>query len=145
MTARIDESSDVRRPRKAELFLALPPHPSSHREARWMLERFLAAASPPASDEQLTNFLIAVGEALSNAIEHSATCNFIEIAATLAEHRAVVEIRDRGKGFRVRPAGLPDMESERGRGLPLMRLCTDDLQIWSEPLRGTVVRLVSSY
>lgn len=96
--------------------------------------------------DEVINFVAAVGEALANAIEHSHTQEPIEIAAwTLGDDRLFASVRDRGVGFAagegtLKPA-LPEGFAERGRGLPIMRKCTDVFSVRTAPGQGTRVTL----
>jgi anti-sigma regulatory factor (Ser/Thr protein kinase) len=95
---------------------------------------------------EVTDFVSAVGEALANAIEHAHTLEPIEISAwLLGEDRLFASVRDRGIGFAPlgceRSLAIPDAYSERGRGLPIMRQCTDIFSVRSAPGEGTRVTL----
>lgn len=89
-------------------------------------------------------FIFAVGEALANAIEHSRSSDVIEIRCQLEDDKILATIVDSGAGFGregVPEVDLPDVFSERGRGLPIMRRCTDIFAVHSMPGRGTSVVL----
>jgi anti-sigma regulatory factor (Ser/Thr protein kinase) len=95
--------------------------------------------------EGLRDLLTAVGEALANAIEHSRSTDAIDITCWLSSaNRFMVNVTDHGVGFHngtPRAARLPALSAERGRGLPLMRRCSDFFAISSEPHVGTTVTL----
>lgn len=96
------------------------------------------------SREELEEFIFAVGEALANAIEHSRSTDVIEVRCQIENDKIVATVVDSGAGFRtgtVPKVDLPDMLSERGRGLPIMRRCTDIFAVHSIPGRGTAVVL----
>jgi anti-sigma regulatory factor (Ser/Thr protein kinase) len=80
--------------------------------------------------------VLAVGEALSNAVEHSSPSNFapVDVEIDLADDELMIEIADHGH-WRNRPP-RPD----RGRGLGIMRAVMDDVAIDTEPT-GTRVHL----
>lgn len=69
--------------------------------------------------------VLAVGEALSNAVEHSGPANFapVDVEIELADDELVIEIADHGR-WRHRPP-RPD----GGRGLGIMRAVMDDVAI----------------
>lgn len=96
------------------------------------------------SDADLDDFIFAVGEALANAIEHSGSTDVIEFRCRIEDDKIVATIIDSGAGF---PAGnspsanLPDALTERGRGLPIMRRCSDIFALHSVPGRGTAIVL----
>jgi anti-sigma regulatory factor (Ser/Thr protein kinase) len=91
--------------------------------------------------------MIALGEALANAIEHARAERPIEISCRVNGERIVATVRDEGIGFDdeaiAAPSGrlpdLPESSAERGRGLPIMRRCSDIFAVQSEPGKGTAV------
>jgi anti-sigma regulatory factor (Ser/Thr protein kinase) len=94
--------------------------------------------------QELEEFIFAVGEALANAIEHSHSTDVIEVRCQIEEDMIMATIVDSGAGFTggtVPSVTLPDPMSERGRGLPIMRRCTDIFAVHSVPGRGTAVVL----
>jgi len=80
--------------------------------------------------------VLAVGEALSNAVEHSGPSNSasVDVDIELADDELTIEVADYGR-WRNRPP-RPD----GGRGLGIMRAVMDDVAIESEPT-GTRVHL----
>jgi anti-sigma regulatory factor (Ser/Thr protein kinase) len=123
------------------LNIRIPPNARLGREVR---REVLAFASQfDVSRQDLEEFIFAVGEALANAIEHSHS-NDIEIRCQLEDDKILATIRDSGGGFRADPVDtvkLPDVMNERGRGLPIMRRCTDIFGMHSVPGRGTAIVL----
>ncbi|MGP6157392.1 MAG: ATP-binding protein [Vulcanimicrobiaceae bacterium] len=96
------------------------------------------------AEEDLTHILTALGEALANAIEHARAEEPIDVEIRVGSDRIVVTVQDSGIGFPSHLAGPPDLpepSAERGRGLPIMRRCTDIFAIRSLPGRGTAVVL----
>jgi len=94
--------------------------------------------------EELEEFIFAVGEALANAIEHSHSTDVIEVRCRIEDDKILATIVDSGAGFQRGPipnVALPPDMSERGRGLPIMRRCTDIFAVHSVPGRGTSVVL----
>ena len=94
--------------------------------------------------QEVEEFIFAVGEALANAIEHSHSTDVIEVRCQIEEDMIMATIVDSGAGFAggaVPTIALPDPMSERGRGLPIMRRCTDIFAVHSVPGRGTAVVL----
>jgi anti-sigma regulatory factor (Ser/Thr protein kinase) len=93
-------------------------------------------------DDDLGHFLIALGEALANAIEHARAAKPIEIECRVGPERIVATVRDDGVGFKGDPSAigeLPEASAERGRGLPMMRRCSDIFAVQSVPGQGTAV------
>ena len=96
--------------------------------------------------DEVIDFVSAIGEALANAIEHARTREPIEIAIwLLGTDRLFASVSDKGIGFSPndRPLDLllPDAFAERGRGLSIMRRCSDIFNVRSAPGQGTHVTL----
>jgi stage II sporulation protein AB (anti-sigma F factor) len=129
----------------ARLRLRVPPDPQFGRYVREQIMAFSVALDVP--DDDLSDFLSAVGEALANAIEHSGEREAIEVSVWLAgTDQLVATVVDRGVGFEptasaVTEPRLPDDLCERGRGIPIMRTCADLFSIRSAPGRGTAVTI----
>ncbi len=86
-------------------------------------------------DEKLTNVLLAVTEATTNAIIHANKCNKnkkVTIDALVENSKLIIKIKDEGEGFD--PSSIPDptepenLLKDSGRGIYLMRVYMDDLQ-----------------
>ncbi len=93
---------------------------------------------------QLEEFIFAIGEALANAIEHSGSNDVIEVRCQIEDDKIIATVIDSGRGFLTDShptATLPDELAERGRGLPIMRRCTDIFAVHSVPGKGTAVVL----
>jgi serine/threonine-protein kinase RsbW len=128
----------------ATLRLQIPPEP---RYARYVRERVIGfASSYNLGGEDVRDFLTALGEALANAMEHAGCSDAIEVTCWLVgTDQFLATVVDKGKGFTMAPPEaeprLPGIDSERGRGLPIMRRCTDIFAVRSEPGKGTSVIL----
>ncbi len=102
------------------------------------------------SRERVEDFKVAVSEATTNAIEaHARACRdeSIRIRCKITEDRIEFHITDRGFGFypdQIQVLPEPDDPSrlnfERGLGIYLMRVLSDDVEINSGP-DGTQVCL----
>ena len=102
------------------------------------------------SRERVEDFKVAVSEATTNAIEaHARACRdeSIQIRCKITEDRLEFHITDRGFGFypdQIQVLPEPDDPSrlnfERGLGIYLMRVLSDDVEITSGP-DGTQVCL----
>ncbi|MBV9271588.1 MAG: ATP-binding protein [Candidatus Eremiobacteraeota bacterium] len=93
---------------------------------------------------ELDEFVFAIGEALANAIEHSRSSDVIEVRCQVEGDKIVATVIDSGAGFptdSLAQIKLPNEFSERGRGLPIMRRCTDIFAVHSVPGKGTAVVL----
>jgi stage II sporulation protein AB (anti-sigma F factor) len=129
----------------ARLRLRVPPDPQLGRYVREQIIAFASALDIPEAD--LGDFLTALGEALANAMEHSGAREPIEVSVWLVgSDQLVATVVDRGVGFEPSATAasephLPDSLSERGRGLPIMRRCSDIFSVRSAPGQGTAVTL----
>ena len=124
------------------LRLRIPPNARFSRPAREELRTFAGRLGIGPND--LEEFIFAVGEALANAIEHSGSSDVIEVRCDYDGDKIVATIIDSGGGFRSNPLTsvvLPDAFAERGRGLAIMRRCTDIFALHSVPGRGTAIVL----
>lgn len=124
------------------LRVRIPPNARFSRSVRHQVLSF--AGDHEINDQELEEFIFAVGEALANAIEHSRTSDVIEVSCQIEDDKILATIVDSGAGFQSDPVpnvSLPDALTERGRGLPIMRRCTDIFAVHSVPGRGTAVVL----
>jgi anti-sigma regulatory factor (Ser/Thr protein kinase) len=122
------------------LKVRIPPNPRFSRNVRQEVLSF--AGEFEISRDELDDFIFAVGEALANAIEHSHSADVIEVRCQIQHDKILATILDSGAGFCIEPiphVPLPDALSERGRGLPIMRHCSDIFAVHSVPGRGTAV------
>ncbi|BDE07331.1 hypothetical protein WPS_26070 [Vulcanimicrobium alpinum] len=129
----------------ASLRLRVPPDPRYGRYVRDRVAGFAQSHGVPEID--VAEFVTAVAEGLANAIEHSGASDSIEVACWLVGgDQLFATVVDYGQGFEppetvlTEPA-LPDVMSERGRGLPLMKKFTDLFSVRSTPGKGTSVIL----
>jgi len=127
----------------ARLRLRFPPDARYGKFVRERLTSFAETYALP--DPDLREFIAAVGEALANAVEHANTRDAIEISAWFIHGSLLMAtVVDTGIGFAMPPpAGpaLPPPDSERGRGLPIMKSCSDLFAVRSKPGKGTAVIL----
>ncbi|MGH7727643.1 MAG: ATP-binding protein [Vulcanimicrobiaceae bacterium] len=124
----------------AVLGLRIPPEPARACAARRSVGAFARAHGLAPAD--LDHFLTALGEAVANAIEHARTSGEIAIEVRINEARIVALVRDDGVGFPdglAARAKLPADDAERGRGLPIIRRCSDIFTLRSRPGRGTAL------
>jgi stage II sporulation protein AB (anti-sigma F factor) len=135
---------DVQEITGARFRLRVPPDARYGGFVRERLASFAEAYALP--DPDVREFIVAVGEALANSVEHAKTNDLIEISAWFVNGGLLMAtVVDTGVGFEMPriPAGpaLPPPDSERGRGLPIMKSCTDLLTVRSRPGHGTAVIL----
>lgn len=144
MDAKRDTSARPHRP-GATLRLHVPPDPRYAKYVRARVAGFASAYALP--DPDVRDFLTAVGEALANAIEHARSAGDIEVSCwMLGGDHLIATVTDSGVGFHpnaplAADPALPQPLAERGRGLPIMRRCTDTFAVRSEPGKGTTVVL----
>lgn len=132
------------------LHLHLPVHPGTPGQARRHLRRWLHRVGWP--DEPAEDLVLAVDEAVSNAVEHayatedpapahqdlySVELRVAAVPDTDSGHRAVVTVTDHG---RWRPRVVAS--TSRGRGLQLMRALTESVEV-TVTGAGTRVKMVS--
>lgn len=129
-------------PGARNLRVRIPPSPRFSGNVRQQVLSF--AGDHEINKQELEEFIFAVGEALANAIEHSRTSDVIEVQCRIEDDKILATIVDSGAGFAsdsVPSVSLPDPFTERGRGLPIMRRCSDIFAVHSVPGRGTAVVL----
>lgn len=126
------------------LRLRVDPTAANGRIVRKRLAAFVA--SHKIDQDDAIAIVTAIGEAVANAIEHADSVEPIEIDCRLeAPDRLITTVIDAGRGFepeKAAAAQLPKQEDERGRGLPIMRHCSDIFAVRSRPGMGTAVVLV---
>jgi anti-sigma regulatory factor (Ser/Thr protein kinase) len=125
---------------EAVLDFRVEPQPHLSRTVRERVIEFARASG--VGEDDLAYFLTALGEAVANAIEHARADAPIVIEVRVGCDRIVATVQDDGIGFAtglVVEPNLPGADAERGRGLPIMRRCSDIFAIRSEPGRGTAV------
>lgn len=125
--------------------------PSRLSMARGRVEQLLTQTG--LTPDEVFDMTLAGGEALGNAIDHTSAEGVLLTVSVYAD-RAVVEVADCGDGFDPTRSGdgaedaanLSDETSgdlERGRGIKLMRMLADSVEIGRKANgAGTVVRLV---
>jgi anti-sigma regulatory factor (Ser/Thr protein kinase) len=90
--------------------------------------------------DRAPDVVLAVDELIANATRHGAPPVHVE---AWTDGRLVVEVRDRGRGFRTEEAirsRPPEPHLDRGRGLWLVRQLSDLVQVVTGP-EGTRVRM----
>lgn len=132
-------SSDRRR--HATVFRrSLAPRPSSAATLRGALAEYLAVSG--IEGPVVPQVVLCADEAFINAVDHAADSH-IEVFAEVRNDELTLEVTDGGPGFdaaHLDHNALPDLLSEHGRGLFLIRHLMDDLQIVSDK-HGTTLRM----
>jgi len=118
----------------------LPRVPATASIARRSLDSALQALGITA--ECRADLALALSEACANAIEHARLGADYSVTVTADEELCVVEVADCGIGMTdghvPAQAGAPG--SSRGRGIMLIRACTDSLDLAAVEPNGLAVR-----
>ncbi len=138
--------------------LEIPARPEYLSLAR-ILVAATASGAPLFPDERLDDLRLAVSEACTNAIEAQIRArreappgrkvdDHILIRCLVADERMEIEVYDQGTGFDpdalVAHPPVTDptrLDYERGLGIPLIRILTDEVEFHPSP-EGTKVRMV---
>ncbi len=137
-----------------EIELEIPARPEFLAVARLVVSA-AAANEPTFSEERIDDLRLAVSEAATNAIEEQRRANRVDggdvgvtIRCTVDSGQVEVEVGDQGAGFDpnllVPHPDVTDparLDHERGLGIPLIRLLTDEVE-FRPSAAGTVVRMV---
>ena len=127
---------------EAVLDFRVAPEPQTSRLVRHSVTEFARAHG--VCEDDLAHFLIALGEAIANAVEHGHPETPVEIEVRVGGDRIIATVQDGGAGFSadaIADAEFPGIDAERGRGLPIMRSCCDIFAVKTEAGRGTAVVL----
>ena len=101
-----------------ELRLAVPMDSCSLADLRWRTWAYLAAAQ--VASGMVEDVLIALHEAVANALLHSGASDDVAVRVRAQRARVVVEVIDQGRGIDASvaiPPKPPNLGAEGGRGL----------------------------
>lgn len=115
--------------------------------ARVTVASFMTALNPTV--EEVSDVKTAVSEAVTNAIIHGYEneVHKISIRCRTEDHTLYLEVQDEGKGIEnieraMEPLFTTKPELERsGMGFSFMEAFMDKLEVWSEPGKGTIVKM----
>jgi serine/threonine-protein kinase RsbW len=94
-----------------------------------------------------TDLEIALTEACANVVKHAAGAEKFEVRLDVADDHCAIDVLDNGAGFDLAamdPAN-PAADSERGRGLYLIRALSDNVRMQSTPKRGSLIHFEKSF
>ncbi len=99
----------------------------------------------PLEESEVFDMTLAAGEAMGNCVLHPPQgTGFLTVA--VYPDRLVMEAVDNGPGFEIGDDEEPVVTLEHGRGIKIMRLLCDSVEIHAKPFgHGTVVRLVKLF
>lgn len=96
-----------------------------------------------------TDLEIALTEACANVIKHAAGADQFEVRLDVAESHCAIDVLDNGTGFDPAAAAhgdaSPAAESERGRGLFLIKALSDNVRLHSTPRSGSLIHFEKSF
>jgi serine/threonine-protein kinase RsbW len=90
---------------------------------------------------------IALTEACANVVKHAAGAEKFEVLLDVADDHCAIDVLDNGAGFdaAAMEADTPATDSERGRGLYLIRALSDNVRMQSTPRRGCLIHFEKSF
>jgi|SRR6516162_9057810 len=120
-----------------------PLEPRSVGKARHNVARF--ASRSGLEPHQVSDVVLAVGEAISNIVRHSGSLRNFSLSGESDNERLVIWIEDLGKGFRLDPQLLrePEVCDTGGLGIYLMNRFMDSAEFKTRPSGGSVYGLKS--
>lgn len=99
----------------------------------------------PLTREARYDMALATSEALGNAYDHATGCRCVLTVLAYGD-RVVIEVTDEGVGYAIAVDEDPRVSEERGRGIKLMRMLVDSVDVSRRPGgKGTQVQLVKLY
>ena len=97
--------------------------------------------------EIIDDIEVAVSEACTNVLEHSAADEEYEVRVDISDERCVISVVDvAGDHFSHAALGLEqaDLEADRGRGIHLVRSLVDELKFTMDGEQGVAVQLTKN-
>jgi serine/threonine-protein kinase RsbW len=89
---------------------------------------------------------IALTEACANVVKHATGADKIEVRLDVADNHCAVDVLDNGAGFDPDLVhDKPDAQSERGRGLLLIRALAENVRMQSTPREGSLIHFEKSF
>lgn len=86
---------------------------------------------------------LVVSEACTNAVKYATRADDYHFRMGVDGLQCTIEVLDSGQGFDLAAVSeaMPPPDAPSGRGVALMRYLTDDLEVRSDPVHGTTVRM----
>jgi serine/threonine-protein kinase RsbW len=90
---------------------------------------------------------IALTEACTNVVRHAAGAESFEVQLVVGKDHCAIDVRDDGDGFDPDAVGdeSPDADSERGRGLFLIKALGENVRMSSAPRHGSLIHFEKSF
>ncbi|MBB2942793.1 serine/threonine-protein kinase RsbW [Actinoplanes lutulentus] len=90
---------------------------------------------------------IALTEACANVVHHATGANNFEVHLDVAQDRCSIDVVDDGAGFDLTEASdtSPSSDSERGRGLFLIRALGENVRMQSSARTGSLIHFEKSF
>jgi serine/threonine-protein kinase RsbW len=134
---------------RLELAWCLPRRAATVSMARRFLDTALIMMG--VAEDCRADLALAVTEACANAVRHAYGAGEYQLQISAGRDRCVVEVTDRGVGagsdhplLQNGRGGTAANLTERGRGLRLIRACTDTVEIHPVHPRGLAIRMVKT-
>jgi serine/threonine-protein kinase RsbW len=90
---------------------------------------------------------IAVTEACANVVRHATGADTFEVTLDVGDDRCAIDVQDNGAGFdpEAVTAVAPGVDSERGRGLFLIKALNENVRMHSVPREGSLIHFEKSF
>ena len=90
---------------------------------------------------------IALTEACANVVKHADGADKFEVRLDVAEDHCAIDVVDNGAGFdaATMSGDSPAADSERGRGLYLIKALSENVRMHSTPRSGSLIHFEKSF
>ena len=94
-----------------------------------------------------TDLEIALTEACANVVKHARGADKFEVRLDVGEDHCAIDVLDNGAGFDAAAMDdrSPTADSERGRGLFLIKALSDNVRMHSTPRSGSLIHFEKSF
>ena len=84
---------------------------------------------------------LALTEACSNVVQHAAHSDEYEVSIAVEDVRCTIDVVDSGRGYDEQQlqSAMPHPSAEQGRGLHLIRMLAENVQLAHHPKHGTIM------